>query len=78
MMTGGSFARSASLPLIAPSRLGPGAVQGRADHMAGQTMMPCGGLTVGQIKAVEFALFADLARWGQKLRRIVTRRSQNV
>lgn len=73
MTAGTPSARSLCLPFIAPSRLGPSALQCRMDEMAmGQTLMPCGGLTRRQIDGASFGSLGDLAA---RLRRIWRRRA---
>lgn len=68
-------ARALSLARLAPSRLGPMALQRGLDDMdCVQTFLPCGGLTRRQIDDVSFAPLAGLiARLRVRLARLVPR-----
>lgn len=73
-MKGDRPATSLHLPRIAQGRLGPLAVQGQWEEMAmGQTLMPCGGLTRGQIERAPLVFGTLLARLRAALRRLMAK-----
>lgn len=66
-MSGDRPATSLHLPRVAQGRLGPPALQGQWEVMAmGQTLLPCGGLTRGQIEA---GVFNGLRVWVSTLQK---------
>ena len=68
-MKGDRPATSLQLPRVAQGRLGPLALQGQWEEMAmGQTLMPCGGLTRGQIDSLRLSGVAEAA--GNLLNRV--------